>query len=499
MLRLERLSKSFGDVQALHNVSLSLYAGEALGLLGENGAGKSTLLRSLSGDHTPTSGELFVDEEPVVFAAPRDAHHHKIHVVYQEPEVAPALTVAENLFIGSLPTTRRHLISPRRVVEAARRLIKDEGFDGLIDPETLLSSCSPAQRQCVEILKAVRGGVRVLCLDEPTSSLSDEEAHRLWQLMERLRARGTSLVYVSHRMAEIEQLCQRIVVMRDGQVVATHRQGDLTEDETIRLMVGRPLSRFFPDRRHDPGEVVVQAQGLTTARISDVSLTIRRGEIVGLAGLVGAGRSEVARALVGADKLVSGEISVDGKRVDFDSPSASIKAGICMAPEDRKHEALFMHRSVTDNVSLPCLPELSNLHVIDRHAESDLATRLTNQMRLKTRSMDSLVSTLSGGNQQKVVLSRWLAMKPRVLILDEPTRGIDVGAKAEIYELLDELVREGLGILFISSELPELLGVADRVLVMKSGRIVGEVNAADTTEEHILSMALGVQQEESSS
>ncbi len=497
MLRLAGLTKSFGPVRALVDVSLALAGGQVVGLLGENGAGKSTLLRTLSGDHRPDAGQVFVDERPVTFAAPRDARAERIHVVYQEPEVAPHLTVAENLFLGELPGTRRHTVSPRRVEEAAAALVEREGFGGTIDPGRLLVDCSPAQRQCVEILKAVRGGARVLCLDEPTSSLSDEEAERLWALMERLRTGGAAIVYVSHRMAEIERLCQRVVVMRDGRVVGDHPAGSLSADETLRLMVGRPLSRFFPDRRQARGAPIVAMEGVGTASVTDISLSVHEGEVVGLAGLVGAGRTEVARALAGVDPIRAGRVVMDGRELRLRSPRDAMRAGICMAPEDRRGEALFLQRSVSDNVSLPLLARLSRGHVVSTDREREVVTGTTARMRLKTHSLDSPVGTLSGGNQQKVVLARWIAMQPRLLILDEPTRGIDVGVKAEIYALLDELVRGGLGVLLISSELPEVLGLADRIVVLREGRIEGEIDAGQATEELVLGLALGHRKEAS--
>lgn len=494
-LSLRDLRKHFGPVKALQGISLDFFPGEVVGLLGENGAGKSTLLRTLSGDYQPDSGRLFVDGEETAFRSPREAHQFGVHVVYQEPELVPELTVAENLSVGALPA-RVHLVSPQKTLDAARALIADNGFTGTLDPEQLVSSCSPAQRQCVEILKAVRDNVRLLCLDEPTSSLSKDESQRLWALMERLRAAGTAIVYVSHRMAEIEQLCQRVAIMRDGELVANSPTAELTESDMIRLMVGRPLSQMFPVRDTEAGQIIVRMRNVTTEHISDINLDVRAGEIVGLAGLVGAGRTEVAQALYGMDSMSAGEISVEGKVVRLRTPAQAIKAGIGLSPEDRKGQGLFLDRSVSDNISLTRLPSLTRFHFVKRAAENSLVAGMIARMRVKARTPASLARTLSGGNQQKVLLSRWVAVKPKLLILDEPTRGIDVGAKAEIYHLIDELTRDGMAVLIISSETTELIGLADRIMVMRDGRIVAQLPGKKATEEDILRLALGTKEEQ---
>jgi ABC-type sugar transport system ATPase subunit len=494
ILSLRTVSKRFGPVHALRDVTIDFRAGEVLGLLGENGAGKSTLLRTLSGDYQPDGGEILLDGEPVVFKAPVDAHRHGVHVVYQEPELLPHLTVAENLSIGRLPS-KGGFVAPAAILSSARELIEREGFGDVLDPERLVRDCSPAQRQCVEILKAVKGDVRLLCLDEPTSSLSEEESQRLWALMARLRERGTAIVYVSHRMAEIEQLCQRLAVMRDGELVTERPTGELSEGEIIRLMVGRPLNRMFPTRSGETGELVVELDRVSTERVRDVSLSIRAGEIVGLAGLVGAGRTEVALALYGVDRILSGEVRVTGQPVHFSSPAAAIKAGICLSPEDRKGQGLFLERSVSDNISLPLLKRMSRFSFVRRSEERSLVSGMVQRMRVKTRTPASLARTLSGGNQQKVLLSRWVAVKPKLLILDEPTRGVDVGAKAEVYHLIDELTKDGMAVLMISSETPELIGLADRILVMKHGELVGEMPASEATEEAVLRLAIDTTEE----
>lgn len=490
-LELRGISKNFGPVRAIHDISLSFNPGEVLGLLGENGAGKSTLLRVLSGDYQPDAGQLFIGGEQVTLRSPAEAHRFGIHVVYQEPELVPFLTVAENLSLGNLPQ-RGHRVNPREIIDTARDLIEEYHFTGMISPTAMVSDCSPAQRQCIEILKAVRSDARVLCLDEPTSSLAKDESQRLWALIERLRASGTAIIYVSHRMSEIEQLCQRVAIMRDGELVASAPTEELSEDEMIRLMVGRPLSRMFPTRDARRGELAIRMRAVTTDKVHDISLELYSGEIVGLSGLVGSGRSELAHALYGVDRIVAGTIEVAGSPRRIRSPESAIGWGIGLAPEDRKGQGLFLNRSVSDNVSLTVLRALSRWHMVDTKAEHKIVVKMTQRMRVKARSLTSHVRTLSGGNQQKVLLARWVASNPKVLILDEPTRGIDVGAKAEIYQLINELTASGMAVLLISSELPELIGLADRIHVMRDGRIVQEVPREEANEETLLRLALGV-------
>lgn len=494
-LELRGIFKSFGPVRALEDISLTVNFGEVLGLLGENGAGKSTLLRILSGDYQPDAGKLFIDGDEIALKSPADAHRLGIHVVYQEPELVPHLSVAENLSLGNLPH-RAHTVNPGEVIATARRLIEENGFTGTISPTTIVSECSPAQRQCIEILKAVRSDARVLCLDEPTSSLAEDESQRLWALIERMRANGTAIIYVSHRMSEIEQMCQRVAILRDGELIKSAPTTELSEDEMIRLMVGRPLSRMFPPRISHRGDVAVRMEGVTTNSVRDISLELHAGEIVGLSGLVGAGRSEVAQALYGMDRILSGTIEVDGVRRQIRSPQAAIYRGIGLAPEDRKGQGLFLDRSVSDNVILTVLRAVSRWNIVNAKAEHAVVSKMTKRMRVKARSLMAPVRTLSGGNQQKVLLARWVARNPKVLILDEPTRGIDVGAKAEIYQLINELTEAGMAVLLISSELPELLGLADRILVMRDGRIVQEVSREAADEETLLRFALGVEYKE---
>jgi L-arabinose transport system ATP-binding protein len=459
------VSKSFAGVHALTDVSLEVRAGEVLALMGENGAGKSTLLKIFTADHAPDAGRLLVDGEPVHFSGPADARAAGIRVIGQEPEIVPHVSVAENIAIGALPH-RRHRFASRELEQRVTRDIEAYGFGGGLSARTLGSDLSPAQRQLVEILRALSTSPRVLAFDEPTSSLGDAETEALFALIERLRADGVAVVYVSHRMAEIFRVADRVAVLRDGQLVAVRPAVEVDEGELVRMMVGRDLASVFAREERDRDQVVLQVDGVTTDDVTDVSLTVRAGEVVALSGLVGAGRSELVKALVGDVPLRSGSVSVDGQVLRLRTPRDAVRAGIGFAPEERKAQALVMGRSVRDNVSLAILDRLSRWRI------------------------EHEVRKLSGGNQQKVVLARWLVRRPKVLILDEPTRGVDVGAKADIYRIINSLAADGMAVLVVSSELPEVIGLADRVLVMRAGRLTGELSREQATEERILALAL---------
>jgi L-arabinose transport system ATP-binding protein len=488
-LRLESVSRSFVGVQALRDVSLECHAGEVLALMGENGAGKSTLLKILGGDYPPDAGRLLVGGAPRAFASPAEARRAGVRVVSQEPEIIPDVSVAENVYVGALPQ-RFRLFDRRRLIETCRADLRRLGFEGMLDPTTPAHRLSAAQRQLVEIARALVGEVSILALDEPTSSLSSDEVEVLFRLLARLREQGVTILYVSHRLPEIFRIADRVLVLRDGRVVGDRRIGEVTEDELVRLMVGRDLSEMYVRERQAPGPVVLALDRITTAGVTDVSLAVHAGEVVGLAGLVGAGRSELGRAIFGDVPLRSGRILWDGKPLALESPRDAIRAGIGLAPEERKAEALLLHRSVRDNASLVVLDQLRRLRFIRRREERDRVTRCIERLRVRTPSLESEVQTLSGGNQQKVVLARWLLRRPRLLVLDEPTRGVDVGAKAEIYAIIAELAQQGLALLVISSDLPEVLGLSDRIIVMQGGRVTGELARGEATEERILALAM---------
>ncbi len=488
-LEIRSVSKAFPNVQALTDVSLDIRPGEILAFMGENGAGKSTLLKIINGDYQPDTGTLTLDGKPLTFSNPRAAHKAGIRVIYQEPEIIPGVTVAENIWLGELPKRMGFLDRGRLNAQVHRSLV-EYGFQDLLPIQLLGDQLSSAQRQIVEIMRALKSGVRVLALDEPTSSLTDDEVERLFTLVRRLRDEGVAIIYVSHRIKEILQLCDRVAILRDGKLVAVRPAAGLTDAEIVRLMVGRELSDVFHRRPAGGGREVLRVEHVRSNWHNDVSFHINAGEVVGFAGLVGAGRTELAKVVFGELPMNSGTIALDGKQVVIRRPDDAIAKGIGFAPEDRKREGLILIRSVLENASLAILRRLSSFHFVRRGLERSLVTGYVERLRVRTPSVDQEVGKLSGGNQQKVVLARWLAAKPKVLILDEPTRGIDIGAKAEIYRLIDDLANEGLGIMFISSELSELLGLADRIYVMQNGRITGELSAATANEEAVLALAM---------
>ncbi|HWD06906.1 MAG TPA: sugar ABC transporter ATP-binding protein [Amycolatopsis sp.] len=487
----EGIGKRFSGVTALDDVTLEFHPGEVLALMGENGAGKSTLLRVLSGDHEPTEGTLRIDGEPVVFDNPRAAMAAGVRVIYQEPEIIPHVSVAENVFVGELPA-RARVFSRRTLNQRTHEALVEYGFEGVLDPATLGSRLSAAQRQLVEILRVLTAAAppRVIAFDEPTSSLSEHEVDALFRLIRRLRGSGVAVVYVSHRMKEIFQLADRVAVLRDGKLVGVQQAAESDENQLVRMMIGRDLSALERRETAETGDVVLRLDDVTTDDVTGVSFEVRAGEVVCLAGLVGAGRSELARAIVGDLPVRSGTVELGGKRFKAHNPGDAVKAGIGFAPEERKTDALLMQRSVRDNVSIAVLDRLRRFRVIKRAKERELVAEYVRELRVRTPSMEQEVRKLSGGNQQKAVLARWLARRPRLLLLDEPTRGVDVGAKAEIYRIIDGLAAEGIALLVISSDLPEVLALADRIVVMRAGRVAGEVSQDEATEESVLTLAI---------
>ena len=429
LVALTGIAKRFGVVQALKGVSLDLPAATVTALVGENGAGKSTLMRILEGEHAPDRGSITVDGRPVNFASAREAHEAGIRIVHQEPEIIPELSVAENIFIGDLKARGTVFVDWPDLQRRAAAMLARFGLERALEPRAACHGLGPAQRQLIEIMRALRPGVRLLCLDEPTSSLTKDEAQRLFAMIRALRADGVGIVYISHRLREVMDLVDRVAVLRDGELVAVRDAAEVDEATMMRLMVGRDLGELFGHRTRVREEVALELRSVTTAKVRNCSLTVRAGEIVGIGGLVGAGRTELARAAFGMDRLRGGEIRVFGRKLALRAPADAILAGIGLVPEDRKQEALLLLRSVRDNVSL-CVPEkVSRLGFFDRGAESRLVSALTRRLGVRTPSIEQEVRKLSGGNQQKVVFARWLAREPRILILDEPTRGIDVGAK----------------------------------------------------------------------
>ena len=488
-LEIRNVSKAFPNVQALSDVSLDIRPGEILAFMGENGAGKSTLLKIINGDYQPDSGTLTMDGQKLTFSNPHAAHKSGIRVIYQEPEIIPGVDVAENIYVGELPK-RAGLIQRRLLNEQVKKSLVEYGFDKVLPMDLLGDQLSSAQRQIVEIMRTLKSGVRVLALDEPTSSLSDEEVDRLFALVRRLRDEGVAIIYVSHRIKEILRLCDRVAILRDGRLIAVKPAAELNDAEIVRLMVGRELSDVFKRKFAASDREVLRVENLNSNWHQDINFYVKAGEVVGFAGLVGAGRTELAKVIFGDMQKNSGKIMLENSEVNIRRPDDAIAKGIGFAPEDRKREGLVLIRSVLENASIAILKRLSTFHFISRRLERAVVSGFVEKLQVRTPSIDQPVGKLSGGNQQTVVLARWLAAKPKVLILDEPTRGIDVGAKAEIYRLIDELANEGLGIILISSELPEILGLSDRIYVMQNGRITGELSRENATEEAVLGLAM---------
>jgi rhamnose transport system ATP-binding protein len=489
-LALRNASKSFGQVRALIDGDLVLMPGEVHALLGENGAGKSTLVKILAGVHAPDSGELLVDGSVRRFSSPADAREAGIAVIYQEPTLFFDLSIAENIFMGRQPVDRIGRIDYDAMNREVAALLASLGVD--LKPQQLVRGLSIADQQVVEIAKALSLNANVLIMDEPTAALSLPEVERLFTIVRGLRERGAAILFITHRLEEVFALTQHVTIMRDGAKVFDAPTADMTTADIVAKMVGRDLETFYPKADVKAGDVKLSVRGLTrTGVFKDVSFDVRAGEIVALAGLVGAGRSEVARAVFGIDRFDSGEVMVAGRRLAPGKPALAVKAGLAMVPEDRRQQGLALELSIARNASMTVLGRLTRFGLISSGREVSLANDWGKRLRLKAGDLLAPVGTLSGGNQQKVVLGKWLATGPKVLIIDEPTRGIDVGAKAEVYAALSDLVRNGMAVLMISSELPEVLGMADRVLVMHEGRISAEIDRADANEERIMSAALG--------
>ncbi|WP_405817923.1 sugar ABC transporter ATP-binding protein [Streptomyces sp. NBC_00838] len=484
MLTMQGVSKSFLGVRVLHDVGLDLQPGEVHALVGENGAGKSTLMKVLAGEHTPDTGTITLDGTARTFSHPGQAQAAGIGIIHQEFALLAHRTVAENVFLGREPT--RYGLVDRTAMERRTAELLAEIDETGITPRTLVRDLSVARQQTVEIVKALASDVRVLVMDEPTAPLADHEVALLSALVRRLTARGLGILYISHRLAEVFDLSRRVTVLKDGRHVTTVHTADTTPDDIVRAMVGRELTAYYPPRARQAeiGDATLTVGGGGNARIRDIDLTLRAGEVVGIAGLQGAGRTSLARALFGAAPFTTGTMTVGGQPLRPTRPREAIRAGIALVTEDRKTEGLALRQSVRDNALLVTRA----VAVRGRPPAGREVTALLGRVRLRSRGEDQQAQFLSGGNQQKVVIAKWLAASPRVLIFDEPTRGVDVGAKAAIHTLVRELAREGLAVLIISSELPELIGMSDRILVMSDGRLVGELPAG-ATEESIMRLA----------
>ena len=490
VLALEQVSKSFGAVKAVIDGMIELRAGEAHALLGENGAGKSTMVKMLAGVHQPDGGRFLINGEPVVLDGPAAAIAAGIAIIYQEPTLFPDLSVAENIFMGRQPLRAGRRIDAKKCTAIADAMFARLGVR--IDPGRIARGLSIADQQLVEIAKALSLNARVIVMDEPTAALSAVEVARLFDVIRALRADGAAVLFISHRLEEVFEICQRVTVMRDGRHVLTAPISELSAAQLVRAMVGRDMPERVPGEKREPGEVRLAVERLTREGVfTDISFEVRAGEIVALSGLVGAGRSEVARAIFGIDRYDAGEVSVGGRRLRKASPTAAMTAGIGFVPEDRRQQGLVMEMSIQQNVALASLNALRRAGIIRASAERNFASDWAVRLSVKYGRLTDPVSMLSGGNQQKVVLAKWLGRQPSILIVDEPTRGIDVGTKADVHNLLDRLAADGIAILMISSELPEVLRMADRVLVMREGRLTAEFTQAEASEEDIMAAATG--------
>ena len=488
LLVMKGITKSFPGVLACDNVDFSVNKGEVHALIGENGAGKSTLIKVLSGSQPASSGEIWYDGRTLGQYSPLEAMKIGISVIYQEFNLFPEMMVYENIFFGK-EKTAGGMVDVKAMVESARNTFQKLGMG--IDPKALVKNLSIAEQQMTEIAKAVTNEVKLIVMDEPSATLTNKELEHLFTLIRKLREEGTSIIYISHRMEEIFEIADRVTVMRDGKCVATKQVSQSSRDELIRLMVGRAITSEYP---YEPGisdELALEVTNLCSDKVRNASLTVKKGEVVGIAGLVGAGRTELARALFGADRAV-GEIKVNGRPVRIRSPKDAIAAGIVLLPEDRKQHGLLLRQTILDNVTFTVLGRYAKLGfwVDDKRCEA-VTKKYIDVLRIKTPSLKQTAGNLSGGNQQKVVLAKWLATESNILIFDEPTRGIDVGAKREIYEIIADLKRQGKSIIMISSELPEIIGMSDRVYVMYRGHVAGELQRSEISQEHVLKIAVG--------
>lgn len=492
VLEFQNITKYFPGVKALDNICFKAYGGEVLAFLGENGAGKSTLLKVLNGDYRPTGGKYLLDGQEKRFRTPHEAIEEGISVIYQERQILLELSVAENIYLGRMPSSKMGIINTRQANRMAQKIIDDFGLP--ISPTTKVKDLSIAYQQMVEIMKAYsRENLKVICFDEPTASLSDAEIDALFMIIEKLKAQGKIIIYVSHRMNEIHRIADKVAIFKDGRYIDTMDAKTTDEQVMIRKMVGRDLGDVYRDLDRDKeiGDVLLEVKDLSSDYVQPVSFTLRKGEILGFSGLVGAGRTEVMRALIGADPMRGGEILLEGKKIVNRSPGQAVDNGIVMVPEDRKLQGILSNLSVEGNINISLMKRNSNaLGVVSARKEAEEAEKGIREFRIKTPSKDKKIVELSGGNQQKCIVARWIATNPKVLILDEPTKGIDIGAKSEFYHMICRFAKQGLGVILISSELPEVIGLSDRIIVMRSLKISGEVMREDATEDRLLSLGM---------
>lgn len=492
VLEFKHISKYFPGVKALDDICFKAYGGEVLAFLGENGAGKSTLLKVLNGDYKPDAGEYLLNGEQKHFHSPHEAIEEGISVIYQERQILLELSVAENIYLGRMPSNKLGIINTAKANKMAQKIIDDFGLP--IAPSTKVKDLSIAYQQMVEIMKAYsRENLKVICFDEPTASLSDAEIDSLFAVIEKLKSQGKIIIYVSHRMSEIQRITDKVAIFKDGRYIDTVKTHEVAEKDMIKMMVGRDLGDIYEklDKNKEIGDVLLEVKDVSSDFVKPVSFTLHKGEVLGFSGLVGAGRTEVMRAIIGADPMRSGEIYLEGKKIVNHSPKEAMENGIVLVPEDRKLQGIISNLSVAGNINISLLHQNSNkLGIISSKKEAQEAENGIRAFRIKTPSPDKKIVELSGGNQQKCIVARGIATHPKVLILDEPTKGIDVGAKSEFYEMICEFAKQGLGVILISSELPEVMGLSDRIIVMRSLQVSGEIMAKDATETKLLSMGM---------
>ena len=489
LLTVKNITKTFPGVKALQDVSLDVKRGEVLSLMGENGAGKSTLIKILAGVYSKDDGKIIFDDKEVEINSPIESQNLGISTIFQELNLIPNLSIAENIFVGRENRSNHFLYSRKKTIRQAEKLMDEVGLH--CDPDKLVKDLPLSQRQMVEVAKALSLNARLIIMDEPTSSLTERETETLFGIIDKLKRSGVSVIFVSHKMNEVQRISDRVHILRDGVYIGCLEKEDVTEEKIIQMMVGRKFESIFDKEQVPITDTVLEVKNLSTKdMLKDVSFKVRKGEILGFAGLVGAGRTEVMRAIFGIDKKDSGEIYMEGKKADIRSPQDAIRYGIGLVPEDRKNQGLVLGMTVKENISMPSLERISRAGFIDLQEEREMAEEYVEKLKVKTPGLEQKVVNLSGGNQQKVVISRWLATNPKVLILDEPTRGIDVGAKKEIHKLVSSLARQGIAIIMISSEMPEILGMSDRIIVMNEGRIKGELQRGSASQEKIMEIAI---------
>lgn len=485
ILKMENVSKSFPGVKALDKVNLTVYENEVMALLGENGAGKSTLMKILSGVHEKDGGEIFLEGEPLEVMSPKDATDKGIAIIHQELNLIPYLTVYENIFLGRELKTSIGRLDKKEMIKQTREILERLKVD--IKPRTLVNSLSIAQQQMVEIAKALSLDAKIIIMDEPTDTLTDQEVDSLFEIIHELKRQGKGLVYISHRLKEVFEICDRLTVLRDGQFIGEKLVAEVDEAEIIRLMVGRTLDEQFPYIETNYKEEVLKVENLNNEYVKDLSFNLRKGEILGISGLVGAGRTELAKTLYGYYKKESGSIILNDEELNLNSPKSALDKGIVYVSEDRKADGLILGMDITSNITISSLEKFKTGLGLSRKKEQKVAGEYRDKINIKTPSLSQKVQNLSGGNQQKVAIAKSLLTDPEVLILDEPTRGVDVGAKREIYDLLNEIKKEGRSIIMISSEMPEILGMSDRILVMHDGELKGELSREEASQEKIMS------------